>query len=121
MIKLLKFIYIISLFYLAGCSFDQKTGIWSGNEEERKKISELERGRAIIKVEVFSSKKDFDEEINSNTGVQLTSASEINISWPMSGLNLKNSKYQKDQTPLNKNSKLRNLNLYSNQCNFVNE
>ena len=91
MIKLLKFIYIISLFYLAGCSFDQKTGIWSGNEEERKKISELERGRAIIKVEVFSSKKDFDEEINSNTGVQLTSASEINISWPMSGLNLKNS------------------------------
>ena len=28
-------------------------------------------------------------------------------------VNLRNSKYQKDQTPLNKNSKLRNLNMYS--------
>ena len=40
MIKYLIFFLIFILF--AGCSFDNKSGIWSGGEKEKKRISELE-------------------------------------------------------------------------------
>ena len=91
MIKFLKNIYIIPLIFLLGCSFDQKTGIWSGADEERKKIAELEYNKRIVKVENFSLKKEFEKEINLNKKVQLRKNYKTNNSWPMPGLNLKNS------------------------------
>ena len=39
--KYLIFIFII--FTLTNCSFDKKTGIWSGSEGEKRRISEIEK------------------------------------------------------------------------------
>ena len=44
MIKKIKYLIFFLIFILfASCSFGSKSGIWSGSEEEKKKISELER------------------------------------------------------------------------------
>ena len=36
-------IFLFLLFLIPNCSFDTKTGIWSGAEREKKRIIELER------------------------------------------------------------------------------
>ena len=46
MIKKIKyFATIFLLIFLSSCSFDNKTGIWSGNKEEKERLAELERLR----------------------------------------------------------------------------
>ena len=43
MIKNIKYFAIFFVFTLIiGCSFDDKTGIWSGSEKEKRRISDLE-------------------------------------------------------------------------------
>ena len=36
-------IFFFVLILLVNCSFDNKTGIWSGGEDDKKRISELEK------------------------------------------------------------------------------
>ena len=62
--KKLKFFLIILL--LTSCSFDKKTGIWSGSEKEKRRISELEKEqKSIIEVKkIYSTENFYDKQIN---------------------------------------------------------
>ena len=73
------------------CSFDDKTGIWSGSKAEKERLAEIERQQKNIleTVKVYSSDKEFKEEILGTTKAKLTS-SQKKSSWPMSGSNLQN-------------------------------
>ena len=92
MIKKIKyFATIFLLIFLSSCSFDNKTGIWSGNKEEKERLAELERQQKSVleTINVYSSDKKFKQEIASVTEIKLTSAKK-NISWKMAGSNLQN-------------------------------
>ena len=92
MIKKIRFsflLYVLTL--LLGCSFDNKTGIWSGGEKEKRRIAELEeRQRKTISIEkIFITPNALDEEISNGTTISLTKSLK-NLSWHMPGLNLQN-------------------------------
>ena len=65
--KKLKFFLIILL--LTSCSFDKKTGIWSGSEKEKRRISELEKEqKSIIEVKkIYSTENIPTENISKKT------------------------------------------------------
>ena len=88
-IKYLTFFLIFTLF--SSCSFDNKTGIWSGSEEEKKRVSELEKGqnRVIDIVKVYTSETFYSKEIPAVKNIDLTEP-KTNSSWKMSGSNLQN-------------------------------
>ena len=88
-IKYLIFFLIFTL--LANCSFDNKTGIWSGSEEEKKRIFELEKEqkRKIEVVKIYSSENLYSKEISAVNNISLTEP-KTNSSWKMAGLNLQN-------------------------------
>ena len=84
-------IFILLVATLTNCSLDKKTGIWSGNENEKKRIFELENKQKeeISVVKIFSSKDFFSEEIPPTKNINLVDEKK-NLSWKMSGLNLQN-------------------------------
>lgn len=87
-----KFFFLISLialFFLNNCSLDNQTGIWTGSEEERKKIARLEKGKLIKKTIVFSTVEKFEKEISPSHDTPLINPIN-NKSWPMQNLNLQN-------------------------------
>ena len=90
--KKTKYLFFFILFNLIlGCSFDTKTGIWKGSEEEKMRASEIEeRQRSVIDVvKIYSSEDYFKKEISPQKNVVLTSPKK-NSSWPMPGLNNQN-------------------------------
>ena len=90
MIKKVKFLIFFLIFILfSSCSFDDKTGIWSGGEEERRRISELERRQNVEVVKIYTSKNVYSEEILSTKNIILTTPKKNN-SWKMSGMNHQN-------------------------------
>ena len=76
---------------LVNCSFDTKTGIWSGTEDEKKKVVELEkeqiRKKNIKKIysigNIYSLEKTLTKKI-------ILSKPKKNSSWKMSSLNQQN-------------------------------
>ena len=70
--KILSFLIVFSL--INGCSFDDKTGIWSGGEKEKKRLSELEQEqRRIIDIEkIYSSEDVFSKEISLKQNISLS-------------------------------------------------
>ena len=92
MIKKVKYLIFFLIFILfASCSFDNKSGIWSGGEKAKKKISKLEKEqrRVIDVVKVYTSETFFSKEIPAVKSVNLTKP-KTNSFWKMSGLNLQN-------------------------------
>ena len=76
---------------LVNCSFDTKTGIWTGVEDEVKRIIELEKEqlkRKNIK-KIYSSKNIYYIE-KALTGKIILSQPKKNLSWEMPGLNNQN-------------------------------
>ena len=66
MIKNKKYLIIILIIYLfTGCSFDSKTGIWSGDEKEKQKLAELEKeqNQKINVEKAYSSENIYLKEI----------------------------------------------------------
>ena len=59
-----KLIFFLVLILLVNCSFDNKTGIWSGDKDEKRRISELEKkqGRTISTDTIYSSENIYSEE-----------------------------------------------------------
>ena len=88
-IKYLTFLTIFTLF--VSCSFDSKTGIWSGSEKEKKRVSKLEKDQENIAqiIKVYSSDVVYAKEISATKSISLTEPKK-NLSWEMSGLNLQN-------------------------------
>ena len=79
MINKKNLIFFLIFILLVNCSFDNKTGIWSGDKEEKRKIYELEKEqRQIIDVvNVYSSEGIYSREISLTEN--------INISNPKKG------------------------------------
>ena len=84
-------VFFLILILLVNCSFDTKTGIWTGEKNERKKVAELEkeqiRKKNIEKIysigNVYSLEKTLTKKI-------ILSKPKKNSSWKMSGLNQQN-------------------------------
>ena len=91
MIKKIKYLIFFLIFILfVSCSF-HKSGIWTGDEKEKKKVSELEKEqrRIIDVVKVYTSESFYSKEIPAVKSISLTEP-KTNSSWKMSGLNLQN-------------------------------
>jgi len=84
-------IFLFLLFLIPSCSFDTKTGIWSGVEDERKRIIELEKEqiKETNRRKVYSSTSSFFIEKNLSKKIKL-SKPKNNESWTMSGVNNQN-------------------------------
>ena len=68
-----KIYYLIIFIILAGCSFDSKTGIWSGSDKEKRRLSKIqEEAESKEVVRAYSSEKIYTEEVSSNTNIKLT-------------------------------------------------
>ena len=92
MIKKIKYLIFSSAFFLiVNCSFDNKTGIWSGGEKEKERIAELEqRQKQVIEtIDIYSTESVDLKEIKATKNVVL-SKPRNNLSWEMSGLNAQN-------------------------------
>ena len=86
-----SFIIIISVFFLlAGCSFDSKTGIWSGEQNE-KKINKKDENKILNVEKIYSSEQFIPEEMHAIKNITL-SAPKKNSSWFTSNLNSQNFK-----------------------------
>ena len=86
-----KLIFFLVLILLVNCSFDNKTGIWSGDKDEKRRISELEKkqSRTISTDTIYSSENTYSEEKTLVKKISL-SMPKKNLSWEMSGLNHQN-------------------------------
>ena len=84
-------IFLFLLFLLPNCSFDTKTGIWSGAEDERKRIIELEKEqiKETNRRKVYSSKTTYFKEKILTKKISLSKPKK-NLSWETSGLNNQN-------------------------------
>ena len=88
MIERIKYlIYFLVFILLANCSFDNKTGIWDGDKEE-KKLEEKEKRKEHL-VKIYSSENVYSTEISATKSITLTEPKR-NPSWEMAGLNLQN-------------------------------
>ena len=84
-------VFFLILILLVNCSFDHTTGIWSGTENEKKRVVEIEkkqiREKNIEKIysigNVYSLEKTLTKKI-------ILSKPKKNSSWKMSGLNQQN-------------------------------
>ncbi len=84
-------IFFLVLILLANCSFDTKTGIWSGAEDEMKRIIELEKEQVKNKniKKIYSSKNIYYIEKILTDKITLSQPKK-NLSWKMPGLNNQN-------------------------------
>ena len=87
-----KLIIFLIFSLLSHCSFDNKSGIWSGEKEE-KRIYDLERKQNLEDnssfVQIYSSEDTYSKEISLNKKIIIPDPKE-NLSWPMSNLNYQN-------------------------------
>ena len=87
-----NFIFFLILILLVNCSFDNKTGIWSGDQNERKRIIELEQDQIRREkniVRIVSSENIYSEEKVLAQKISLSEPKK-NLSWKMSNLNHQN-------------------------------
>ena len=75
MIRKTKLITFFLIFILStNCSFDNKSGIWSGGKEEKERIAELAKYQKskLRTVKVYSSENIYTKEISYNKSINLT-------------------------------------------------
>ena len=84
-------IFFLIFILLVNCSFDNKTGIWSGSKKEKRRISELEKEQKQTKVVdyIYSSKSVYSKEISLTKKISISNPRK-NLSWKMSSLNQQN-------------------------------
>jgi len=87
--KIKKSIFFLLFILLVNCSFDDKTGIWTGTEKEEKRISQLEENQNRNIVNIYSSEVIYDREMPLDKTISISNPKN-NISWKMSGLNHQN-------------------------------
>lgn len=86
--KYISFFLIFNL--LSSCSFDQKTGIWSGEKEEKRvQLLEQEQNSVSKVVKLYSTEDVYQKAIKPSKNLILTTPKK-NQSWVMSGQNLQN-------------------------------
>ena len=89
--KIKNSIFFLLFILLVGCSFDDKTGIWTGNEEEKARIFQLEKTQDENKniVSIYSSEAIYYKEISLGRTISISNPKK-NLSWKMSNLNHQN-------------------------------
>ena len=89
--RVINLFFFLAFFIIAGCSFDNKTGIWDGSEEEKARIFKIKKDQQIKKeiVKIYSSESLYVEEVQANKPITLSDP-EKNSSWEMPGSNLQN-------------------------------
>ena len=84
------FLIFISIFILfVGCSFDSKTGIWSGDEKEKKRIGQLKEDRKKIFKKIYTSQDISIEEVATTKNLNLSQPIK-NSNWSTSNFNVQN-------------------------------
>ena len=91
MTKKNKLIFFFIFVLLNNCSFDNKTGIWGGSEDEKRKISEIEKEqkKIINTKQIYSSENIFLEEMVLEKNIILSTPQKNSV-WKTSGLNDQN-------------------------------
>ena len=86
-----RIFFFLVLFLFTSCSFDNKTGLWKGAKEEKKRISELEkRQNEILNIDkVYTADDVFSLEKPLTKKIVLSKPRE-NLSWLMNGKNYQN-------------------------------
>jgi len=85
-----KIIFFLTLTLLSSCSFDDRTGIWDGNEVAKERIIELEKEQDSDKfVNIFLSEEVYKKEITLTKKIILSNPKK-NLSWEKPGLNNQN-------------------------------
>ena len=83
-------IFFLIFILLLNCSFDKKTGIWSGKKKEKIRISELEKEQETKVVDtIYSSESVYSKEISLTKKISISNPRK-NLSWKMSSLNQQN-------------------------------
>ena len=89
------FTFFLVFFLISACSFDNKSGIWSG---EKKRVSKLEKEQKEVEIEkkreiinVYSSESVYSKEVSLKKKIK-TSDPIKNLSWQVSSLNNQNYK-----------------------------
>jgi hypothetical protein len=84
-----KLIFLLVFLLVSHCSFDSKSGIWTG-ENEIKRISDLKKNKNDKSnssfVKIYSSEDVYNKEIPLAKNIILSKPKE-NLSWLMSNLN----------------------------------
>ncbi len=86
-----KLFFFLAFILATSCSFDNKTGIWSSDEEEKIRVSELKKEQKnIINIDkVYSSEDIFSENVTLKEKIILSSPTR-NKSWKTNSLNAQN-------------------------------
>ena len=72
MIKKLRILSFFLIFiFLTNCSFDNKTGLWSSEKDEKKRVSVIEKEQKSIldTVKLYSSENKYSKEIQGKNKV----------------------------------------------------
>ena len=86
-----KFLIFFLLFFLANCSFDNKTGIWTGEEKERERITKLEKeqSKTVNTINIYSSENIYSRKVSLTENISISNPKK-NSSWEMHSLNHQN-------------------------------
>ena len=86
-----KLIFFLIFALLSSCSFDNQTGIWSGEEKEKRRITELEKeqNQIVDIINVYSSESIYSKEESLTESISISNPKK-NLSWKMQGLNHQN-------------------------------
>ena len=76
---------------VSSCSFDNQTGIWSGEEKEKRRITKLEKeqNQIVDIINVYSSESIYSKEESLTESISISNPKK-NLSWKMHGLNHQN-------------------------------
>ena len=79
MIKKKNLVFLLIFVLLNNCSFDDKTGIWSGGKKEKKRITQLEKeqGEIIDVTTIYSSGDIYSKEIALDQNISLSKNSDF--------------------------------------------
>ena len=89
--KTKSLIYFLIFILVNNCSFDNKTGIWSGGKDEKDRIAKLEKEQQskIEVIKVYSTENIYANELPYDKNINLSNPKK-NSSWETSNLNLQN-------------------------------
>ena len=85
------FLFTLCIVFLSSCSLDKKTGIWTDEKEEQKKIAELKKKKKLIigTDKIYSSEITYSKELDLRNLISV-SQPKRNTSWTMPSLNHQN-------------------------------
>ena len=85
------FLFTLCIVFLSSCSLDKKTGIWTDEKEEQKKIEDLKKKKKLIigTDKIYSSEITYSKELDLRNLISV-SQPKRNTSWTMPSLNHQN-------------------------------